>query len=306
MIEIRNLSKHFLVRKKVFKGVDDLSIKIKEGQVCGFIGPNGAGKTTTIKMMVGAIIPTKGEILIDEKKIPSNRAKSLIGYIPEKYVFYDDMLPKDYLVYLGMLSGLSKKEVEERAESLLVQLDLDTHREKKVGSFSSGMKQKLALAQAIIHSPRVLVLDEPTSNLDPVAKHQFLETIKKLSKENKVTVFISSHNLEELEKVVDRIVILDKGKLVLESDIKDLKLQTKEEQLEIEVTNPEKILKLIKEKFKVIVGITDDKIYVRGKHISKIKKQIINLIMRSGEELISISGKKKSLQEMFLNILKNE
>jgi len=303
IIEIRNLCKYFQTKKKLFKAVDDLNISIKPGDICGFIGPNGAGKTTTIKMIVGATNPTSGEILIDGKKVPSLKAKSLIGYIPEKYVFYNEMLPRDYLIYLGQLSGLSKDEAEKGGDVLLQQLELDEHLYKKIGSFSSGMKQKLALAQAIIHNPKVLILDEPTANLDPVAKYAFLNIIKTLAKEHKVTVLISSHHLEELEKIIDQIVILDKGKLVLESNVKDLKLKTKEEQLEIEATNPEKVLRLIKTKLNVVAVINDDKIYIQGKNLSKLKKDIINLVMKSGEEIISISGKKKSLEELFLGML---
>jgi len=303
IIEVRNLCKYFKTKKGTFKAVDNLNIEINKGQICGFIGPNGAGKTTTIKMLVGATFPTEGEILIDGEKIPSIKAKKLIGYIPEKYVFYNDMMPQDYLIYLGQLSGLSQQEAEKRSEELLEMLELDNHKDKKIGSFSSGMKQKLALGQAIMHSPKLLILDEPTSNLDPIAKHSFLKVIKKLAKENGVSVFISSHHLEELEKVIDKIVILNKGQLVLESNIQDLKLKTKEEQLEIEVTNPKIIIELIKNKLNVVAVIKEGKIYVRGKNLPKLKKDIINLIMKSGEELISILGKRKSLEELFLGIL---
>ena len=306
IVEIKNLCKYFKTRKGEFRAVDSLSISIGAGKICGFIGPNGAGKTTTIKMIVGVINPTSGEVLIGGRRIPSLEAKSLIGYMPEKYVFYDEMLPMDYLVYLAQLSGLNKNEAKEKADKLLKQLELHEHKHKKIGSFSSGMKQKLALAQAIIHDPKVLILDEPTANLDPVAKHNFLKTLEELAKEYNVAVFISSHHLEELEKVIDQIVILNKGKLVLESSMENLKSKMKEEQLEIEVTNPDRVARLIQNKLKVAAVISGDKIYVRGKNLPLLKKSIISLIMRTGEEIISISGKKKSLEELFLGMLKND
>jgi len=305
IVEVRNLCKDFKVRTRIFKAVTDLSFSIPRGIICGFVGPNGAGKTTTIKMLVGTSFPTSGEVFIGGNKIPSFEARSLIGYVPEKYVFYDDMLPENYLVYLAELSGVNKDEAKKRAIQILKMLELYEHRDKQIGSFSSGMKQKMSLAQAIIHNPRILILDEPTSNLDPLAKHQFLEILKSLVKQRGIAILISSHHLEELEKIIDKVVIINRGKLIVESYMKDL--ASREKKLEIEVSNPAKVAKLIKDALNLAVGIEGNKIYIPlGKYdLPKLKKYIMGLIMNAGEEIFSMGIKTRSLDDLFLGLMKD-
>ena len=304
ILEVKNLCKYFKTQTRIFKAVDELSFSIKKGHICGFVGPNGAGKTTTIKMLVGATFPTNGEITIGGEKASSLKAKSLIGYIPEKYVFYDEMLSEDYLIYLAELSGISKQEAQQKAVQILKMLELYEHKDKKIGTFSSGMKQKLSLAQAIIHNPELLILDEPTANLDPVAKHQFFEIVKKFVKENGAAVLISSHHLEELQKVIDKVVIINRGKLIVESYMEEL--VSKKKKIEIEVSNPKKIAGLIQTNLNLAVGIKENKIYVDvGKYdLRELKKYLMSLIMNSGEEIISISTKTQSLDELFLGMVK--
>ncbi len=304
ILEVKNLCKYFKNKGEIFKAVDELSFSLEKGIICGFVGPNGAGKTTTIKMLVTAIFPTKGEILIEGKEAFCLEAKTLVGYMPEKYVFYEDMLPEDYLIYLAELSGINKKESQKRAIEILKMLELYEYKNKKIGNFSSGMKQKLSLAQAIIHNPKLLILDEPSANLDPIAKHQFFNILKKLVKEKGISIFISSHHLEELEKIIDKVIIINKGKLITESYMKDLTL--KKEKLEIEVSNPKKVAQLIIKNLKLAVEIKDNKLYVDiGKYnLRELKKYIIHLIINSGEEIISINTKMQSLDNLFLELLK--
>lgn len=304
ILEVKNLCKYFKTQTRIFKAVDELSFSLEQGVICGFVGPNGAGKTTTIKMLVGATFSTNGEIIIGGNKIPSLKSRSLIGYIPEKFVFYDEMLPEDYLIYLAEISGINKQEAQKRAVQILKMLELYEHNDKKVGTFSSGMKQKLSLAQAMIHNPKLLILDEPIANLDPVAKHQFLDILKNLVKEKGISVFISSHHLEELEKIIDKVVIINKGKLIVESYMKEL--TSKKKKLEIEVSNPKKIAGLIQQNLNLAVGVEENKLYVdAGKYdLRELKKYLMSLIMNSGEEIISISTKTQSLDNLFLELLK--
>ena len=303
LIEVRGVTKQFKTVKGKFVAIDKLSFIVPQGTVTGFIGPNGSGKTTTIKMMLGLIKPTKGEIWISGNKAGEIKIRECIGYMPEKDSFYPDMYPLEFLVYMAELSGLSKKEARKRAEHLLKFTNLWESRTKKIKGFSSGMKQKLKLCQALIHDPSILLLDEPTAALDPIAQNQFLEIIKKLKKLKK-TILISSHQLENLEKIVDWVIIIKNGKLVTQCWINELK--THKHQLEIEVTHPKKVLKLITSKFKVKVKILDNKLIIYHPKLEKIKNKLIQLIINSGEEIKLIQIKKRSLWEATLALLEKE
>lgn len=219
MIETKGLTKAF----GSFTAVDNVDIKVEKGTIHGFIGPNGAGKTTTIKMLVGSIRPTKGTGFIKGHRIGSFEARKLIGYTPEQPKFYGNMSAFDYVVYMGRISGMGKKDAESRASELLSWLELGGFVHKKVGGFSAGMKQRLGLVQALIHNPELLILDEPTANLDPSGRLSIINKLKSLSKEKGITVFVSSHILSELEKMVDFVTLLDKGRVVIEGDVKSLK-----------------------------------------------------------------------------------
>jgi len=302
LLSANSICKYFKLKGKIFKAVDEASFFITPGIICGFVGPNGAGKTTTIKMIVGATFPTKGEIFILGHRVSSLEAKKFLGYIPEKFVFYDDMLPREYLIYLANLSGIEGKEARARADELLKMLELYEHRHKKIKNFSSGMKQKLNLAQAIIHQPRLLILDEPTANLDPPAKKQFFEILKELVAERKISILISSHHLEELERVIDKVVIINKGKILLDSFMKDLSL---EDRIEIACSNPQKIMYLIRRNLNLPVWFENGKIFINvgGYNSEEIRKELSKLIIGSGEAIIEITTKKESLDKLFFKLV---
>ena len=219
MIETKGLTKAF----GSFIAVNSIDIKVKKGTIHGFIGPNGAGKTTTIKMLIGSIRPTEGTGFIKGHKIGSFEARKLIGYSPEQPKFYDNMTAFDYVVYVGRISGMDKKDAESRALELLEWLELGEFVHKKVGGFSAGMRQRLGLVQALVHNPELLILDEPTANLDPGGRLSIINKLESLSKEKNITVFVSSHILSELEKMVDFVTVLDKGRVVIEGDVESLK-----------------------------------------------------------------------------------
>ena len=222
VLEVKNLTKIF-TGKKDFKALDNVNFSIKKGAICGFVGPNGAGKSTAIKSILGLLNINSGDIKILGKTNDTLEAKRVIGYMPEKDAFYGDLTPIQYLKFFGKLSGMSNDELEQRIPEVLELVDMTKAQNRKIKEFSSGMKKKILFAQAIIHKPEILILDEPTANLDPIAQKQMIDIIKTLSSNTDMTVFISSHYIEELEKLIDSIVIIKNGRILINASVDEVK-----------------------------------------------------------------------------------
>ncbi|MDF2699024.1 MAG: transporter [Haloplasmataceae bacterium] len=219
IIETENLTKNF----GRFKAVDHINLKISRNKIQGFIGPNGAGKTTTIKMLTGAIHPTQGHGHINGYKMGSKNGKALIGYAPAESLFYSDMTTIEYLVYIGKIKGLKQSDAVNKACELIQYFGLEEATHRKPIHFSSGMKKKIIVSQALINDPKVLILDEPTANLDPTARIQILDILQKLMIERDISIFISSHILSELESLVNEVTLFNKGKIVLSGSLNEVK-----------------------------------------------------------------------------------
>lgn len=217
-IEFRSVTKQF---DKV-RAVNELSFSLEHGSVYGLLGQNGAGKTTTLRMLMGLCRPTSGEIYVYGEKCDFDRrgAKSNIGFLPDVPEFYSYMTAKDYLTLCGQLSGTPQSMLGDAIKNSLARTGL-TGVKKRIGGYSRGMKQRLGIAQALLNSPRILVLDEPTSALDPVGRHEVMEIIQSLRGEH--TVLFSTHILPDIDRVCDSIGILNNGKLVLEGGIETIK-----------------------------------------------------------------------------------
>ena len=200
-------------------GIEEINLSVKEGEVFGFLGPNGSGKTTTIRILLDFIRPSSGRARLFglDAHADSIQIKSRIGYLPGEYGMYEKMTAVEYLQFLGSLRSDKKPPMKDK---LIELFDLDISR--RIKSFSHGNKQKLALIQAFMHDPELLILDEPTNGLDPLIQQQFYELILEL-KERGRTIFFSSHVLSEVERVCDRVAILREGKLVALHEISDLK-----------------------------------------------------------------------------------
>jgi len=230
MIKATNLVKKF----KDFVAVDDISLKVNKGEILAFLGPNGAGKTTTIKMFTTLLHPTSGEILINNADPVKNSdaVRRSFGII-----FQDPSLDEELTAYENMeihavLYGVKKTLRKQRIEHLLKFVELWDRKDELVKKFSGGMKRRLEIARGLTHHPQILFLDEPTLGLDPQTRNHIWEYIKKLNKEEKMTVFFSTHYMEEAERVADRIIIIDHGKIVGEGTATELKNQTKTDNLE--------------------------------------------------------------------------
>ena len=213
MIECLNLSKKF----GQFTAVDDLSFTANKGQVLGFLGPNGAGKSTTMKMITGFLEPTSGQIKVCGTDLAGNpiKVKSKIGYLPEGAPSYGEMEVGQFLHFVAPLRGIKPNLVSNAVESVISRVNLENVYFQKIETLSKGFKRRVGLAQAIIHDPEVLIMDEPTDGLDPNQKHQVRELITDMSKDK--TIILSTHILEEVHAVCDRAIIIASGKIVADN-----------------------------------------------------------------------------------------
>ena len=209
-IVVKNLTKKYGIQR----AVDDISFEVKTGEILGFLGPNGAGKTTTMKAIVSFFAPNAGSIEIGGISVMEHpeEVKKQIGYLPENNPLYEDMPILDYLYFVAEILGVPKPKIKERILEMVNICGLEGEKHKKIGELSKGYRQRVGLAQALIHDPKVLILDEPTSGLDPNQIVEIRELIKKIGKEK--TVILSSHILAEVEATCDRIMIISKGKIV--------------------------------------------------------------------------------------------
>ncbi|MBN1690147.1 MAG: ABC transporter ATP-binding protein [Dehalococcoidia bacterium] len=219
IVETRNLTKTY----GKFTAVNSLNLRIEEGEVFGLLGPNGAGKTTTILMLMGFCEPTSGSVLVNGYNPLREpiKVKSIVGYMPEKIGFYDDMTARENLEYTGRLNGLRGSSLKARIDELFEVVGLRDRANQPVGTFSHGMKQRLGIADVMIKRPKIAILDEPTSGIDPEGTDQVLDLIKTMAQQ-KVTVIISSHLLHQLQKVCTGVGIFSRGQLIATGSVDKL------------------------------------------------------------------------------------
>ncbi len=210
MIEIESISKHF----GSLKAVDHMSFQVKPGEILGFLGPNGAGKSTTMKMITGFLVPDEGSIHVcgHDLSVDLRAAQQRIGYLPEGAPCYEEMTPLSFLDFIAEIRGFYGQEKTDRVAAVIAEMALQTVQGQRIETLSKGFKRRVGLAQAIIHDPDVLILDEPTDGLDPNQKHHVREMIRGLSREK--IVIISTHILEEVTAVCSRAMIIDGGRIV--------------------------------------------------------------------------------------------
>lgn len=223
MIEVEHLRKEY----GALKAVDDVSFQVAPGEVLGFLGPNGAGKSTTMKMLTGFLTPTSGGVKILGRDVQEDRiaAQSLMGYLPEGAPCYEEMTPAQFLKFIAQVRGFKGKDVAGAVARAVETLSLQTVLHQKIETLSKGFKRRVGLAQAILHDPEVLVLDEPTDGLDPNQKHQVRELIKGLSQDK--IVIISTHILEEVTAVCNRVMVLSAGKIVVDTTPRELQARSR-------------------------------------------------------------------------------
>jgi len=210
-----------------FTAVDRLNLTIKKSEVFGLLGPNGAGKSTTILMMLGLTEPTSGSVSVCGINSTTNpiEVKRKVGYLPEDVGFYNDLTGIENLVYTARLNGLSRKEAEESAVKFMKKVGLSDDINKKTGKYSRGMRQRLGLADVLIKKPEIIILDEPTSGIDPTGVRDFLNLIVGLSRQDGITVLFSSHNLHQVQQVCDHLALFVHGKVIADGTVQNLSVK---------------------------------------------------------------------------------
>ena len=219
-IEITKLGKSFGSGSKKNQALYGLSLTIAQGEIFGFLGPNGAGKSTTIKLLLHFLKPDSGNLRILGKTVGQEEFRHRIGYLSEVPVFYDHLTARETLLLSGRLSGMTRQAIDHRIPMLLERMTLTAAADRRVGGFSKGMKQRLGMANALVHDPEVLIFDEPMSGLDPVGRHQIKGLIAELKQQGK-TIFFSSHILSDIEALCDRIGVIHKGVLLYSGSLED-------------------------------------------------------------------------------------
>lgn len=267
----------FTKKFKKFYAVNNIDLQVEKGTIHGFIGPNGSGKTTTIKCLVSAMMPSKGRLLIHNEDSWKVSAKKHVGYIPEAARFPKKISAEDYLVSMGQISGLTYKEAKIKTEEILKELDLWKFKKRSPNNYSSGMKKKVLLAQSLLNNPDILILDEPAANLDPTARTELFNDLKKLKNEGK-TIFISSHILSELQNLADYVTILNYSKIVYSGAVNlsenKYELQT-DDNLKTKILLQENNFILNEEEKSLIININDEK--DKNKILKLVLKEKINI-----------------------------
>ncbi len=300
IIRIENLSKVYssLTGVKV-NALNDVSLQIGTGEIFGLLGPNGAGKTTLIKILLGITRKTNGNVSVFGTEPENYSIRKLIGYLPENHKFPEYLTAYDFLKFTGELYGLFGKELDKKIDEYLHLVQMTKWKKTKLKSYSKGMLQRIGLAQAILHSPKLIILDEPTDGVDPIGRKEIRELLNRLKEEGK-TVFINSHLLSEVELISDRVAILNNGEKIFEGKVDEL---TKEENLyQFEFgSNPssELINKLAQFNFKKI-----DELKYSAEITSKEElNSVLDLIRGNGADLESFSPVKSSLEDKFISLI---
>jgi ABC-2 type transport system ATP-binding protein len=301
-IVVENLTKIYGTQR----AVDNITFRVKTGEVLGFLGPNGAGKTTTMKAITTYLIPNEGTIKVGEFSISEQpeEIKKRIGYLPESNPLYQEMPVIDYLRFVAELQGIEKSKVNDRLREMVDICGLEGEKHKKIGELSKGYKQRVGLAQALIHDPEVLILDEPTSGLDPNQIVEIRELIKKIGR--KKTVILSSHILAEVEATCDRIMIINKGKIVADGTSEELRKHAQGKEI-VKVTIEDGDWSSIFEKLQKIDSVDVVDILNKEKNVFEIqsranqssRKKIFKVCVENNWTLTEMTPIETKLEDIF-------
>jgi len=301
-IEVKNLTKKF----GSFASVDNISFNVKEGEIFGFLGANGAGKSTTIRMLCGILTPTGGYALVGGYSIVKNpdEVKSQIGYMSQRFSLYDDLTVEENINFFGGIYGLEGKFLNERKKWVMQIANLNNQEKLLTGSLPGGIKQRLALGTAVIHNPKIVFLDEPTSGVDPISRRSFWNLINDLSAEG-TTIFVTTHYLEEAE-FCNNIILINAGKLIAEGNPKNLKTNyIKNDILEIECENPVKAMELLENSnFVDEVSIFGNTLHLMVNENYKDKNVLTNILtVKNNINLLRIDKIIPTLEDVFIHLL---
>jgi len=297
---------------KVYDGnkvVDGLNLRVEEGDIFGFLGPNGAGKTTTILMLLGLTEPTSGKASIcgyNSTREPL-KVKRISGYVPERVGFYEDLTATHNLAYIARLNGLSDEVVSKRVGESLGVVGLADVADNLVGTFSRGMKQRLAIADLLVKTPKVAFLDEPTSGIDPEGVNQMLDLIARVAKENQMTIILSSHQLHHVQRICNRVGILVRGRIVVEGLLDQLGREAfGGGQFKIEVRLGEITSGIVDRIKKIdgVVGVEKSGDLLLINCVKDLRPQIAKAVVDSGSSLVEMKVQSYALEDIYLKYFK--
>ena len=285
--------------------VERLNIQIGEGEIFGFLGPNGAGKTTTILMLLGLTEPTFGEARITgyNTTLEPLQVKRITGYLPENVGFYHDLTARENLKYITSLNGIPSKEAKGKIEKALEAVGLSSVADKEVGKFSKGMKQRLGIADVLVKDPKLIILDEPTTGIDPAGVTHLLDLIVDLAKNRGITIMLSSHLLHQVQKICDRVGIISNGKLVAEGSIEKLSADlggNGQRAIDVQVTElTDKLLSSLQS----ILGVT--RIETTGNSLTivsdrDVRADVSKTIVDNGSLPLQIKSRDYALEEIYM------
>jgi ABC-2 type transport system ATP-binding protein len=297
-IEVKNLFKYYGEQAAVC----DISFSVKKGEIVGFLGPNGAGKSTTMKIMTGFIPSSSGEVSVCGMNVDVENldTRQIIGYLPENNPLYTDMYVREYLEFVGRVYKI--KNLKNRVSEMIQTLGLELEQNKKIGALSKGYRQRVGLAQAIIHDPQVLILDEPTSGLDPNQLVEIRELIKKIGKEK--TVILSTHIMQEVEAICDRIVIISKGKIVANDKASVLQSDAKHQTVYVEFDKNVSKSQLLKIPNIQKVEAVNNAWLIESTADVDLRKEIAQFSQKNEWLILTLKIEKKSLEEVFKDLTK--
>lgn len=283
------------------KALNDVSFEVAEGQITGLLGPNGAGKSTLMKIITGYITPNEGEVYVNGISLAKQKlaAQKLIGYLPELNPLYDEMYVREYLEFQQRIHQLPKSRIEEVIE--ITSLTKEAH--KKIEQLSKGYKQRVGFAAAIIHQPKILILDEPTSGFDPKQLVEIRNLIKKIS--NSTTVLISTHIMQEVESICERVLIINKGELIADKMLDDFN-QSAQQIIEVEFDY--RVEKVALEALPQVEKITNPEGFIYLIHFSTekdMRSQVFDLAHDIGLKIMSLNKINQSLEDYFLELIES-
>ncbi|MEN3044626.1 MAG: ATP-binding cassette domain-containing protein [Candidatus Hydrothermales bacterium] len=306
MIEVINLYKYYGEEP----AIQGISFNVEKGEILGFLGPNGAGKTTTLRIITGYLYPTKGEVLIDGKKLTQDPlyCKKKLGYLPEDNPLYTDLTPREYLTFCANARGIEEKK--KKLDEVMEKTQIKEVWEKPIGELSKGYRQRVGIAQALLHDPDVLIMDEPTTGLDPVQIIEIRNLIKELSKEK--TILLSTHILPEVEMLASRVIIIHKGIIRAEGKPYELSRKFKSKEIYFVLKGDEKEIreKINKLDFVASYEIEKKEDGIHGKFIPKenddVREKFAKFAYENKFLILELYSKSLGLEEIFIELTKEE
>jgi ABC-2 type transport system ATP-binding protein len=299
LISVKNLSRYY----GDFPAVQNISFDIKRGQILGFLGPNGAGKSTTMQMITGTLAPTTGEISVGGYDLLDHplKAKASLGYLPEQPPLYKDMVVTEYLEFCAKLHHVPHKKLKDAVDRAIEQCGLNTVNKRVIGNLSKGYQQRVGIAQAIIHTPSIVILDEPTVGLDPIQIREIRELIRNLGKEH--SVILSTHILPEVQAVCNHVQIINHGELILSDTIDGLFTQMQSNHLQIGLYRPPEI-----EILKQIEGIEgvnvkdENHFYIQYNNENNPAERLVEKAVAGNWGLYELIPEQRSLEQIFVDL----